>query len=521
MAYVLEVNSSRNRKSWKDFISLVAIPAVVALCLGSTGGAAQANELTIGVPNAIPCLDPACNNSQYERSVKSQLHLALTSVNQDEQLVPQLATSWENPAPTEWVFTLRDGVTFENGTPITAETVKANFDRYRDRSATAKIAGSWLADIQSSVASIEAIDDSTVKFTLTRPWTEFAARLASLPIIDLTWVAEGNDATKGANASGPYRLVSFDPTSAIVLEANPAYYGEPPAYSKVTYRVLTSPAARLTAAQAHEVDVVLALDPQDLAALKGDSALKVGAVESSRNYFIWYNTSRPPFDNQDIRLALNYAVNKAAITGSLMDGMTSPSKGQVLNEPYPGFNTDLKPFSFDKAKAKELLASGGQPNGFKMTLSYPSGAYPGIDLIVQAVAAQLGDVGVNVDLQPMTLANWVSMLQGDASKATDATVAALAPADTQDVGMLKFFASSYTMNKSIDPKYDELFAALLKAETQEEHAKIVKELTQRQHDNAQLLFLFPTPLTYAINKSVDMKIPSNGMIRAYDASPAK
>lgn len=512
--------TTARRPLLRSALVLTVTGVLVAACGGGGGpttGGGPSDQLTIALPTAVQCLDPLCGGGKQEQALRSQVYLSLTEINPDLELVGQAAESWDNPSPTEWVFHLHDGITFESGGKLDAAQVKANFDRYL---APENASSNSNADLRRGVKSVAVVDPLTVRFDLNNPWTEFAQRLSTVTYLDTAWLRTGANATLTASADGPYRVVSFNPESEIVLETNPSYFGTKPAYGKVTYRVLPSASARLSAIQSGEADVVTGIDPQDMNVVESDSNLATGAVESTRSMYMWFNTSRAPFDKQEVRQALNYAVDKKAIIDSVMSGLTQPLQGQVLSKAYTGFDPNVAEYPFDQAKAKALLAQAGVPNGFDMTLSVPQGAYVGVDLIAQALAGQLGRIGVNVKVESMPFAAWQQTLMNGPEKAMDATLTGFASPDNENLQMLSYFASDYIMNHSDDPGFDAAYDKVRSATTNDQLVAATQAAMAQQHDWAQLLFLFPAPLTYAVNKSVDITIRPDEWLRANDAKPA-
>ncbi|PTQ75316.1 extracellular solute-binding protein (family 5) [Celeribacter persicus] len=236
--------------------------------------------------------------------------------------------------------------------------------------------------------------------------------------------------------------------------------------------------------------------------------------------FLWFNTTTPGIDNKLVRQAMNYAVDKEVIVKALLRGYGSVLNGQVFSPIYTGYNPDLDPYPYDPEKAKELLAEAGYPDGFSTTLQVPTGAYVAGDQIAQVVAAQLGQVGIKVEIEQMPIQTLIQ-LGNNAETAGPMRFLGYAAYDMSARGFLIYFRSAGASNQAKDPDYDKLYEAYLAAETEEEKAALVKEITVHMRDYAPMLWLYSQPTTYAVRKGVDWKARPDDWLRAFDMKPAE
>jgi len=497
----------------------LAFSIALSLQFGSlqyVGSAAAQDSSTvrIAIPLGFRGLDPHEGvNPRAEVTLQSNIYSSLTRITPELEVVGDLATQWEQPEPLIWEFELNPAARFENGTPLDADEIVANFSRMFD----AELGFTFAADLKPVIKSVEAVTPTRVRFTLSSPYPDFLRRMSYIYFLDTEWAKSHNPKLE-ANASGPYRLVSFDPEAGAVLEANPDYYGEQPAFSNAEMKVLRSPAQRLTGLLAGEVDVATILDPQDLKQIEATGEFKVGAIDSSRSVYLWYNTTKEPFDNKLVRQALNYAVNVPQITETLLSGYGKALEGQVFSPIYTGYNPDLKAYPYDPEKAKALLAEAGYPNGFTTTMSVPTGAYVAGDQIAQVVAAQLAQIGVKVNIEQMPMQT-MTQQGNNPETAAPMRFVGYAAYDMSARGFLIYFRSAGASNQAKDPGYDKLYEAYLNAETDEEKAKLVAEITEYMRDFAPMLFLYSQPTTYAVRNSVEWTPRPDDWLRAFDMTP--
>jgi peptide/nickel transport system substrate-binding protein len=520
----LKTNRTRSpRRCITGALVAAAAIALIAGCTSSGGssptssGTAESrsgNSLTIALWAPVSSLDPTGYTLKQNTIIWSQVYSSLTRIAPNGKIVGNLAESWANPEPTKWIFYLHPNVKFQNGDPLNAGVVKANFERFIN-SPTAGANG--YTALVSSVASVTATNATTLEVDLKAPWVEFPKYLDTINFVD-TRVVTSENPTTTVIASGPYKLVSFNPQSEIVLEANPSYFGPPPAYKHVTYLFIPSEEARLAAIKSGAVDITVDIDPVDMSQLADDSALTTGSVQSTRVMFALFNGDKPPFNKLAVREAFNYAIDKSAMTKSIYKGETSPSQGQILTSGYIGFNPQLQEFPYDPAKAKSLLAQAGYPHGFSMTLSIPNGAYVGLNTAAEAIAGQLGEVGINVKVLPIPQATWLQQW-AETDPPDDAGITAYQTPDTRT--MLSLFTPNELQQHTSDPAYTALVAKTDSAPNKSEFAALIEQAMQAQHNDAQLAYLWPLPLTYAYSKAISVQPQDNeNMLRADEIKPA-
>ena len=334
-------------------------------------------------------------------------------------IVGALAESWEElDGGTRYRFHLRKGVKFHDGTPFNADAVVFNFRRiidptfkyYYERASALK-----KGPLQF-VKSVDKVDDNTVDFVLTRPWSVFLSQLGGwlapgLPLIMSPKSIEqyGNE---GVNAhpsgTGPFKITAIEPGVKIVAERNADYWNGPQPYlDRITYVVMPEQSTRVFALERGEVDIIAQLSPDSIERLKSEGFTDVVSPLSNQMWYMAVNVSKPPFNDVRVRQAINYAINRKAIADKLLKGICIPSDDIVF--PTSPLYSATEHYSYDPAKAKELLAAAGYPNGFSTKIRVPTSGSSMLSPVPMAewIQRDLSKVGVKMEIVSN---DWVTYL---------------------------------------------------------------------------------------------------------------
>ncbi len=390
---------------------------------GSTGGGGgKGGTLVIGMTASdIPLLDTGLSQNQgYEgfRFVGNQLYDGLTKFNLKQgdhipEIIPGLATSWEASADaTTWTFHLRKGVVFHDGTPFDADAAVWNFDRYANKSAPqfypALNAQAGLAI--AGVKSATKIDDSTVQITTNGPWSYLPSDLAVVFFASPTAVKKLGNEQFGLNpvGTGPFKFVSMVRGQRLELAPHTQYWDGAPKLDKLILRPIPDPSARAAAIRAGEVNWIEVPSPDDISDLTGQ-----GLTVLSNSYdHIWpwvFDIKSKAWSDVRVRQAANYAINRDALVKNILKG-TADTALQYPPHANAAYRADANVYSYNPAKAKQLLAEAGYPNGFSTTLSYPtSGSGNMVPIPMnESLQSDLKAVGINVTLKSIEWAAMVS-----------------------------------------------------------------------------------------------------------------
>jgi peptide/nickel transport system substrate-binding protein len=258
--------------------------------------------------------------------------------------------------------------------------------------------------------AIEAVDASTVKFSLCYPDPAFLAKVAFgvFAIQDKDYLnTNGGDTIKMAaapNGTGPYILKEWVQGDHITFEANPNYWGDAPKNKTLIFRWSAEAAQRLLELQSGTVDGIFTPSSEDFATIQGDKTLSLVPFQTGNVLYIGLNNTMKPFDNEKVRQAVAMAIDKQRIIDSFYPAGSTVAEQFIPESFYPGFSTTgdgANWYKYDPAAAKALLAEAGYPNGFEITLSYRDVVrvyVPHINQVAQDIQAQLADVGIKVTL---------------------------------------------------------------------------------------------------------------------------
>jgi peptide/nickel transport system substrate-binding protein len=320
----------------------------------------------------------------------------------DGKIVPGLATSWNVVDDKTIDFKLRQGVKFHNGATMTADDVKASMDHQLDKSIKAPS-----TSIFASVQGIDVVDPQTVRLTLSKTDARIFDLLANnFAVMPAQYIKDvGADGiAKHPIGTGPFTFVEWVKDDHLTLEANPNYwdgsYKGKPQVKTVILRPVTEPATRLADLRSGAADMIMDVPADQVSGLKSAGFNVVDKNTSQHDYVYFDTTKDSPLKSKEVRQALNYAIDKDSIVQSLLGGYGTPLSGP-LSQLVLGYNADVKPYPYDPAKAKQLLAAGGVPNGFSIDMDTTSST---ASTIPEAIAAQLADIGVNVKLNVLETA---------------------------------------------------------------------------------------------------------------------
>jgi len=375
--------------------------AVLAALLVPLAALAAPATLTIGTQLEPTGLDPTVTASSATAQVLfPAVYEGLVRLEADNRIEPSLAQSWEVSADGRvYRFRLRPGVRFHDGAPLESGAVRFSLER-----AVAQGAPNPLRSDLAVIDHVDTPDPLTVVVTLTAPCSRFLALLGRGAAAIVSPGSAADDAVRPVG-TGPFRFVEWQRGKAIILERTPDYWGEPARIERVVYRFIADPSAALAALNAGDLDAFDAFPaPESIAALSADPRFVVHAGLSQGKAIMALNNARPPFDDLRVRRALAHAVDRRALVDGAMFGY-----GQPIGSHFPPQDPDYLDltglYPHDPARARALLAEAGHAQGLRLSLSLPP--LPYARRSGEIIAAQLAEVGVEVDLVPMEWVTWL------------------------------------------------------------------------------------------------------------------
>lgn len=415
------------RKSWLVFL-LVFFVAFAGF------GVAGAQTLTVAQGADPVTLDPHGQNDQPSARVRSQIFETLVNHGSSLEIVPGLAKSWEQIDETTWEFKLRDDVTFHNGDAFTAADVKYSFERIK----TLPSPAAFLID---AVQEVVVVDDHTVRITLKFPFAPVLAHLAhpSNAIVNKRSVEEAGDnfGSLVAIGTGPFVFEEWVAGSHVKLSRNAKYWGEPAKVDTVIMRGIPDNTVRAIELETGGADIVYNIQPMDELRLEGTPGLKLDKYQTLSTSYIGFNVQKAPFDNKLVRQAINYALDVEAVVDFIYTGQAAQVKGPLPPLVW-GFNDDVKSYEYDPAKAKDLLAQAGYPNGFKTTIW--TNDNPLRMQIAEMFQANLAEIGIDVEVM---IIPWATYLEDTANGKHDMFILGWVTVTADpDYGLYALFHSS-------------------------------------------------------------------------------
>ncbi|MHB2265529.1 ABC transporter substrate-binding protein [Aliihoeflea sp. PC F10.4] len=459
---------------------IVSIAAAAAIAFASGTALAQPRtDLVLGVVLEPPHLDPTAGAAAaIDEIVYANVFEGLTRIGPNGEVLPALAESWEiSEDGLTYTFALHEGVTFHDGAPFTADDVVFSLDRARADDSTNAQKGLFAA-----IKSVEATDPATVTVTLSHPQGAF---LYNMGWGDAVIVSEASAATNAENpvGTGPFRFDSWARGSSIVLVKSPDYWGEEVALDRAEFRIVPDAAAAVPAILSGDIQAFPMFPPDAYEQVQGDPRFKVVIGSTEGETILAMNNGKEPFDNIEVRRAISYAVNRDEVIAGASNGLGTPigSHFSPANAAY----VDLTgTYPFDPERAKELLAEAGLADGFSATLKLPPPGYArqGGEII----AAQLRQIGINLEIQPVEWADWLSTVFTD--KDYDLTI--ISHTEPNDIDI--YSRPDYYFNYQ-NEAFNEVIAELDQTSDEAQRNELYGQAQEILAEDAPVVFLFQLP----------------------------
>ena len=460
--------------------------------------------LRIAFPDMVTTTDPANVSAATMLKEVAGVCETLVYADSDFKLQPMLATEWEQTGDTTWEFKLRDDVTFHDGTKFNADAVKWCLERERDENSAFK--GSTFID------SVDVVDEYTIRINTTQPTTELpgAVSYVGTAIVAPTSVDENGEFVK-AIGTGCFMQTDFDVTSGkFTCEKYDGYWGD--VNTSVTSRVITcmtDASARSLALQNGEVDIVSDIPFSDLETLSNSDEFKVSKFNTARTYYYEYNMNKPVFQDERVRKALIYAINKEEIVNDVLLGVGGVPEGMLMSD-IPWANTDVDTYDYDPEKAVELLKEAGytdtdgdgflDKDGEKLSIKIISFTKrPGCQLIVQATQGYFANIGIDTSIEIM---DWSAMAElvknGEYDMTLNSAASCYMPSPT-------YYLNNVYVNSDNgyhNDKVDELVNKCLASKDTEEKYELSKEAQAIAQEDAGIYTVALYGAVFGLSKGV-------------------
>ena len=376
----------------------------------------QAAEIRMAVRTDISSVDPHYHVYVPNRAASRQIFDALTRLGPRGEVTPGLAESWRLIEEDLWEFTLREGVTFHDGTKLTADDIAFTIARAPE----VPNSPSSYRTFTKSIAAVEVTGPRTVRIRTKGPAPTLLIDLEAISILSRK-LAEGkptSDYNNGVAAigTGPYRFVQWQAGNSLVLARNPGYWGGAEPWDRVTIRPISNDGARVAAILSGDVDMIEGVPGVDRAKLAAAPNLALHETDAFRIIYLQMDSARDvspglrdnagnplarnPFKDARVRHALSLAINRDAMTERLLSGQARPA-GQYVPPDVPGASPTLKPLPFDLDRARALMKEAGWADGFQVALAGSNDRYPNDAQVAQAIGQMFARINVKTDVQTM------------------------------------------------------------------------------------------------------------------------
>ena len=477
-------------------MSIPLLGAILAACGGSSNSASSsgATSTSAGTPTKGGTLRVA---SVTPAAAVNPLTIAdaggLTMINQTGEflifdsnvklaLQPMLALSWTpNKDGTVWTFKLRQGVTFHNGAPMTADDVVYTFQQLSDPK-NASSALSTFAGVLTP-AGVKKVDASTVEFHLEAPNANFPYFVSS-DNYGAIIVPKGTDYGKWQSTfigTGAFKLGSYTQNVGATFVPHPTYWGTKPLLSSTSFKFYSSQQPMILALQGNDVDVIAQFAPAGAAAILNNPTYKIIKLKSANHRELSMRNDQAPFTDARIRQAVAYTLDRPGAVAALLSGDGSVANDYPFGPRYPSTDTSVPQRTQDIAKAKQLLAAAGHPNGFSTTLLTEQ--YQEIPELAQVIVADAAKAGIKITPKIESQSVYYGKFTFGNSDWLDGTMSLV---DYGDRGAPNVYLTSPLTSKGVwnaarfkNPQYDSLvkeYVATLDLSTQKTLAGKIENL---------------------------------------------
>ncbi|MCP8615890.1 glutathione ABC transporter substrate-binding protein [Salirhabdus salicampi] len=363
----------------------------------SSGNGADGGELIISVLSDAAQLDPHKGTDIPSAIVyHGKIYEGLVKQNKEMEVLPNLATGWEQLDDNTWEFYLRDDVVFHDGAEFNAEAVKKNFERILDEETA-----SPRKKLFEMIEEIVVVDDYTIQFVTEYPFApllsnfaHYAGGIVSPKAID----EHGSDLGQNPAGTGPFVFENWIPGQEIELVKNENYWGDKPKIDSVVFQVIPEDATRISLVETGESHIADPVPVTEIERVENSPNMNLVRSTGLGIDYIGFNTQKAPFNNKLVRQAINYAVDTDIILEGVFNGVGTKAEGPMGPGVW-GYSDKVEGYGYDLEKAKQLLKEAGYEDGFKTSI-WTNDNQARVD-VAEVVASQLKGIGIDVEIKVM------------------------------------------------------------------------------------------------------------------------
>ncbi len=447
------------------------------------------SKITVGIPQDLDSMDPHTANGAGTKEILFNIYEGLVKPDENGNLVPAVASEYTiSEDGTVYSFTLRDGIKFHDGNPVTVEDIKYSIERNAGTDGSEPLVSAF-----SNISSVNIIDDSHIDIVLDQANTEFLAYL------DIAIIPASNSDTEGNPiGTGPYKFVSRSPQENLILTRFDDYWGDAAYIKDVTIKIEANADAVVMDLEGGSIDMYARLTSTQVSQLSDTFEVYEGTMNLVQALFL--NNAVKPFDDVRVRQALCYAIDPQTIMDFVSDGKGT----EIGSNVFPAFTKYFMPeltdtYNQDIDKAKELLSEAGYPDGFEFTITVASNYTQHVDT-AQVISEQLKEIGVTANIQEVEWNSWLSDVYTDRNY--ESTVVGVDASTLTGYALFSRFASdahnNFTNYNNSD--YDAAFANAVATADDDEKTKYYKECETILAEDAANVYIQDLPEFVALNK---------------------
>lgn len=380
-----------------------AVPPGLSV-LAQTGTA-----VTFGLEEDPAGLEPALSYDQTTSPVVNQISEPLVTMAADGSVDGLLVASFERPDLQTYIYRLRDGLTFHDGSRVTADDVIASIARIRDPRVDSPLA--WMYDGVGAI--VDRTDDMTVTIRLAQPsftFTYVAATSAGHVIPKAAIEDPNRDLARNPIGTGPYRFVEWQSGSEITLEKNPTYWQRgKPHFDRLTFKIVPQATTRVIGLKTGEIDLTTGLSGDDLQLVQQMPDITIEEADGYSINYVALRMDQPPFDDINVRKAVNYAVDVESIIANIVGSTGTRAHNTPVPPTMPGSaSSELTSIPYDLDNARQLLAASPFPNGFTTHLTILA-SNDVISAEALKIQQDLKHLNIDVEIVPLPFAEYTDL----------------------------------------------------------------------------------------------------------------
>jgi len=478
-----------------------AVSGTTATQATSAGAPKKGGAIKAELDSDIANLDPMPSSLLVDRQVLYNIYDSLVAIDKDLKIIPSLAESWQTPDPKTYIFKLRQGVKYHDGTDFNADSVKWNIERYLTDKNSRR--GPEIGSIQT----VEVVDPYTVKFNLKAAFAPLLANLvdrAGMMVSQKAAEAGGVDFSRkpvGAG-TGAFTFVEWVKDDHITLARNPNYWKKDasgtqlPYLDKVTIRPIVDETVALTNVKTGDIDIGYVVPAKDYASVKAGKELVLQETPGLGYNSVVLNAAAEPFNKKEFRQAFAEALDRDQIIKTVYFGVGQTAYGPIP-PPSWAFDASLKPYAANVAKAKEYLKAGGKPDGFTFDMKITAGS-PTTTQLAQLMKDQVAKAGMTMNLIQLDFPTLIADQQAGKFGASLAGWSGRIDPDGNIYNQLHTGAAGND-SKYSNPQADDLMEKARVATDQGQRKESYQQLQKTIVDDAPIVY-YRFPLSYMLSR---------------------